>query len=174
MDADEGALELLQTAVRQGAELVCLSAGDEIALSGKTLLQVLSPTAGIPAASANEDSLILRLRYGDCACAFTGDAPAAVVTGLIGDCDVLNVGYHGSTKSVTANLLTELSPSVAVIPVGENNYGHPSADTLELLAVSGSKICRTDDCGAITCRLSADGSVKLSTYLSSEDANELE
>ena len=88
--------------------------------------------------------------------------------------DILKVGHHGSTKSVTANLLAELSPSVAVIPVGENSYGHPSADTLELLAVSGSKICRTDDCGAITCRLSADGSVKLSTYLSSEDANELE
>lgn len=173
-DMDEGALELISAAVEQGAELVCLSAGDEIALSCKTLLQVLSPTAGIPAASANEDSLILRLRYGDCACAFTGDAPAAVVTGLIGDCDVLKVGHHGSAKSVTANLLTELTPSISVIPVGENSYGHPAADTLELLAVSGSKICRTDDCGAITCRLSADGSVKLSTYLSSEDANELE
>ena len=61
-----------------------------------------------------------------------------------------------------------------MIPVGENSYGHPAAETLELLELADSRICRTDECGAITCRLNADGSVKLYTYLSSEDANELE
>ena len=174
LDADAGAMELVNAAVDLGAELVQVSAGDEIALSGKTLLQVLSPTAGIPADSANDDSLILRLNYGNCSCAFTGDASAAIVTGLIGDCDVLKVGHHGAAKSVNSELLTELTPSVAVISVGENNYGHPAPETLEMLELAGSRICRTDACGAITCRLSADGNVKLYTMRSSEDADELE
>ena len=63
---------------------------------------------------------------------------------------------------------------MAVIPVGENNYGHPAADTLELLELADSRICRTDEYGAITCRLSADGNVKLYTMRSSEAADELE
>ena len=75
---------------------------------------------------------------------------------------------------MSASLLTELSPSVAVIPVGENNYGHPAAETLELLELSGSRICRTDECGAVTCRLRADGDVKLYTMRSSEASDDLE
>ena len=174
LEKDEGVMEIVNAAVEQGAELVELSAGDEIALSDKTLLQVLAPTAGFFADSANEDSLILRLNYGDCSCAFTGDASAATVAGHIGDCDVLKVGHHGAAQSVHADLLAELSPSVAVISVGENNYGHPSDDTLKLLELSGSRIYCTDECGAITCRLNADGRVRLSTYRSSEDADDLE
>lgn len=173
-DADVGAIEVVNAAVRQGSELIRISAGDEIALSGKTLLQVLSPSAGISGNSANDDSLILRLDYGDCSCVFTGDASAAVYSGRLGDCDVLKVGHHGAAQAVNAKLLTELSPSVAVISVGENNYGHPAADTLELLELASSRILRTDECGAITCRLHADGSVELYTMRSSEAANELE
>ena len=174
LEKDEGVMEVVNAAVEQGAELIYISAGDEIALSDKTLLQVLAPSAGFLADSANEDSLILRLDYGEASCAFTGDASAAIVSGHIGDCDVLKVGHHGSDQSLNADLLTELSPSVAVISVGENNYGHPSADALNLLDLAGSRVYRTDICGAITCRLKADGSVQISTYLSSEDADDLE
>lgn len=174
LEKDEGVMEVVNAAVEQGAELIYISAGDEIALSDKTLLQVLAPSAGFPADSANEDSLILRLDYGEASCAFTGDASAETVAGHIGDCDVLKVGHHGSDQSLNAELLTELSPSVAVISVGENNYGHPSADALNLLELAGSRVYRTDKCGAITCRLKADGSVQISTYLSSEDADDLE
>ena len=174
LEKDEGVMEVVNAAVEQGAELIYVSAGDEIALSDKTLLQVLAPSAGFPADSANEDSLILRLDYCEASCAFTGDASAAIVSGHIGDCDVLKVGHHGSDQSLNAELLTELSPSVAVISVGENNYGHPSADALKLLELASSRVYRTDKCGAITCRLNADGSVQITTYLSSEDADDLE
>ena len=174
LEKDEGVMEVVNAAVEQGAELIYISAGDEIALSDKTLLQVLAPSAGFLADSANEDSLILRLDYGEASCAFTGDASAAIVSGHIGDCDVLKVGHHGSDQSLNADLLTELSPSVALISVGENNYGHPSADALNLLELAGSRVYRTDKCGAITCRLNADGSVQITTYLSSEDADDLE
>ena len=174
MDADEGVLELVRNAAAQGSELIHISAGDTVSLSTHAMVQLVSPSEGASEHTTNEDSLVLRLQYGDCICAFVGDAPASVVTGLLGDCDVLKVGHHGSAKSVSAQLLTELSPSIAVIPVGENNYGHPAAETLELLERSGSKICRTDACGAITCRLNADGSVRLQTMRTPEDANELE
>jgi competence protein ComEC len=38
-------------------------------------------------------------------------------------------------------------PQIAVIPVGENDYGHPSMDVLERLGET--KIYRTDECGTL-------------------------
>ena len=52
--------------------------------------------------------------------------------------------------------------------------GRLAEETLELLELSGSRICRTDECGAVTCRLRADRDVKLYTMRSSEASDDLE
>lgn len=173
-DVDASVAEAVDAAVAMGAELVEVSAGDKIALSGKTSLEVLSPAAGFSPDSANDDSLILRVTYGACSAVFTGDAGASVAAGLVPDSDVLKVAHHGGADSLSARLLTEVSPSAAIIPVGENNYGHPAEETLKLLAAADAKTFRTDACGAITCRMRADGRATLSTTLNLEDANALE
>jgi competence protein ComEC len=41
---------------------------------------------------------------------------------------------------------------VAIVSVGENDYGHPTAITLDALTASGSTIWRTDRRGTITVR----------------------
>ncbi len=181
LEMDEGIAEAIEVAVAQGAELVTVSAGDEIALSEKTLLQVLSPPAGFStdlANDANDDSLILRLCYGDCSAVFTGDAPADVTAGKVPDSDLLKAGHHGAADSVSPRLLAEASPSVCVISVGENDYGHPAEETLKLLDAADARTLRTDASGAITCRLHADGTIGLRTLLPKtlfpEDADELE
>lgn len=164
----------LNRARSNGVEIISLSAGDSIRLSDKTLLEVLSPTAGFPASAANDDSLVLRLSYGECSVAFTGDAPAKITSDCIGDADLLKVAHHGSNDALSADLLRELSPSVAVISVGYNNYGHPTMDALELLNASGAQVYRTDECGAIICRLYANGEIDVRPYQNAEAGNGLE
>lgn len=171
---DETVSLALDAAIAQGCTLEKLSSGREIQLSEKTLLRVLSPLAGFSANSANEDSLILHVSYGDCSAVFGGDAPTSVCYDKIGDIDLLKINHHGASDGLDARLLSELSPSVSVIPVGYNSYGHPSPSTLELLEAAGSHIYRTDQNGAITCRLKEDGSIVVRTYSASEGENGLE
>ena len=84
---------------------------------------------------------------------------------------MLKVGHHGSETSTGYRFLYEVLPAYAVISVGENNYGHPSADTLEKLAAAGAKILQTRQCGAITLKW-RDGAWKIDTFL--EAPNEVE
>jgi competence protein ComEC len=45
--------------------------------------------------------------------------------------------------------LEKVSPELAVISVGENKYGHPHKETLEILEKYGIRILRTDREGDI-------------------------
>jgi competence protein ComEC len=66
------------------------------------------------------------------------------------DSDVLKIGHHGSKTSTSKNFLENVSPSIAVISVGEDNrYNHPHSETLELLEKYDIKIARTDKDGDI-------------------------
>lgn len=170
----EGVSAVMEEAVRRGSQLVTLSAGDKISLSDKTLLQVLSPSAGFSTSLANEDSLILRIEYGQTSAVFCGDAPASVVSGKVGDIDLLKVAHHGANDSVNAALLAKLTPSVAVIPVGYNIYAHPTVDTLSLLEAVGAQVWRTDLHGAVSCRLKQEGGVLVRPYQAPEVVNGLE
>lgn len=171
LEKDEGVSEAIAEASARGAEIVRLHSGDSISLSDKTLLEVLSPTAGFPANSANEDSMMLRISHGSCSAVFTGDMPAELAAGRVGDTDILKIAHHGANDSLNAALLMETSPSVAVIPVGYNNYGHPTDKTLKLLRAASVETFRTDLHGAITCRMNADGSVDAYPYQTSEAVN---
>ena len=88
--------------------------------------------------------------------------------------DILKIAHHGSDDALNASLLEKASPSICVIPVGYNNYGHPAAKTMKLLNASQAHILRTDLHGAITCRMNTDGSVDVRTYQTSEAVNGLE
>lgn len=173
-EADETITSAMEDAAARGSEIIQLNAGDEIALSDKTFLHVLSPAAGFTPFSANEESMILRIDYGKASAVFGGDAPAAVALGKIGDADIIKVNHHGAADALSAALLNEISPSVAVIPVGYNNYGHPDGETLELLQIAGACTYRTDMHGAVFCRLKEDGSVIVRPYLNPEENNGLE
>ena len=54
-----------------------LSAGDAIQLSENVSMKVLHPTAGIFADSANDDSMVLQMEYGDCRALFCASASSA-------------------------------------------------------------------------------------------------
>jgi competence protein ComEC len=101
----------------------------------------------------NEDSLVLLVEYGGFQALFAGDAgfPAeAEMRGRTRAVDLLKVGHHGSRGSTGDEWLDSLRPSVAVISVGQNNYGHPSPITVARLLRHQVAVWRTDLDGAVT------------------------
>lgn len=109
----------------------------------------------------NETSLVVRVVMGSLAILLPGDAEAAQLEGEVwSPVDVLVVGHHGSRGSVSDVLLAELSPSLAVISVGANNwFGHPHAETLALLDAAGTPCVRTDRVGGVKLGLTPAGHV---------------
>lgn len=101
----------------------------------------------------NEDSLVLLVEYGSFQALFAGDAgfPAeAEMRGRARAVDILKVGHHGSRGSTGDEWLDSLRPSVAVISVGRNNYGHPAPETLARLRRHLVDTWRTDRDGSVT------------------------
>ncbi len=103
----------------------------------------------------NDDSLVIRLVYGDTSFLFTGDMTAKAEKELINDglnvkCDVLKVGHHGSSGSSCYQFLYEAEPKIGVISCEKGNeYGHPHEETLSRLSDAGVTVYRTDIEGTI-------------------------
>lgn len=103
----------------------------------------------------NDWSAVLRISYGKTAFLFTGDAEAKSEKDMIDSkaelsADVLKVGHHGANTSTSDAFLKKVQPKFAVISVGKNSYGHPTAETLAKLAKQKAKIYRTDKNGTVT------------------------
>ncbi len=59
------------------------------------------------------------------------------------DADVLKVPHHGGATS-DPDWLTAVGADLAVISVGENDFGHPSPEILSTLEAAGTAVARTD------------------------------
>jgi len=105
----------------------------------------------------NNDSLVLRLEYGQRSFLLPGDAEKQVEYTMLSEddarllhADVLKVGHHGSKNSTMPQFLAAVDPRIAVISSGEENpYGHPSPELLERLEQGGARVLRTDRDGAV-------------------------
>lgn len=116
----------------------------------------ISPEEIGPSAK-NNDSLVLRLQYGDRSVMLPGDAEKQAESAMLAEnneerlrSDALKIGHHGSKNSTTADFLAAVHPQIAVISAGEDNpYGHPSPEVLERLTASAIRVLRTDRNGAV-------------------------
>ena len=103
----------------------------------------------------NDDSIVLRVRFGRVELWLTGDAGAEFESRLAPDASdaairILKVGHHGSKSSTSAALLNAVRPQIAVVSVGAGNlFGHPAPAVLDRLAAAGATIFRTDRDGAV-------------------------
>jgi competence protein ComEC len=131
-------------------------------VEGEFLWPEIVPEEVAPSAK-NNDSLVLRMRYGSRALLLPGDAEKQVEKEMLEEnnadslrADVLKVGHHGSKNSTTPEFLAAMEPRVGIISSGEGNpYGHPSPELLERLEGAGVRILRTDRDGAV--RVLTDG-----------------
>ncbi len=149
-----------------GCDLRGLSAGDVMQV-GEVRLAVAGPER-LSDKGGNDDSLCIVgtvAANGRAPWTFllTGDAEQepvgrAVRAARLGAIDVVKVGHHGSQGALSPQLLEALSPSVALISVGEDNsYGHPHASTLQLLEQASVPVFRTDLSGDVTASFAPSG-----------------
>ena len=125
-------------------------------------LEVLWPCPRYDAAlSLNDNSIALRLTFGQRSFLFTGDLEREserllVAAGRIRPADVLKVAHHGSRTSTSPPFLSAARPSLAVISSGAGNrYGHPSPQVIARLREAGVRVLRTDLRGGVI--ISTDG-----------------
>ena len=166
---------LLAEAAQLGITVRHLRAGDRLPWDGINI-SVLAPmlTYENPGPPVNNDSLVLRMQFGQASALLEGDAEApsehAMVAaslrgapiGLaqIGPDTLLKVGHHGSRTSTTPEFLSLVAPQDAVISVGaQNTFGHPRPEILGRLADAHARLFRTDQFGLTTFLLSRNGSI---------------
>lgn len=63
--------------------------------------------------------------------------------------DILKIGHHGSGGSTCSEFLEAVSPSICVIQVGKNNYGHPAPKIIEMCRKNSIILLRNDIHGAV-------------------------
>jgi competence protein ComEC len=141
---------------------------------GGAVVEVVAPCPSIsPDRGPNDNSFVLRIRYGVRAMLLVGDAEAeeeGVVLAAARDrlrADVLKVGHHGSRTSSSPALVDAVAPREAIISVGRRNrFGHPGEATLATLSQAGARVWRTDRDGAVV--VTTDGtSLKVERMASS-------
>jgi competence protein ComEC len=111
--------------------------------------------------SPNDDSLVLRVSYRGATVLLPGDAEIPAQRDLLEDGDpvaaaLLKVPHHGS-GTTDPEFLREVGATIAVVSVGENDYGHPAGETLAALRAAGSRVLRTDRVGEVVVRFGPDG-----------------
>jgi len=108
--------------------------------------------------SGNDSSLCILFEPEDYDILITGDRDSGGENVLleqypIPELELLVVGHHGSKYSTGFPLLQATSPAMAVISVGrDNDYSHPSQETLDRLRIAGCEVWRTDINGTLVFR----------------------
>jgi competence protein ComEC len=151
--------KLQEHAARNGVWVMPMVAPRRFFFGGAEI-EVLAPGADYQPrkAAENNDSLVLRIRYGDRSFLLCGDAERPIERRMLNDgeiepADVLKVGHHGSKTSSTEEFLSAVRPEFAVISVGwDNSYGHPNDEVLDRLKEHQAAIFRTDDDGLVSIR----------------------
>lgn len=141
--------------VKQGKELVQPVVGDTIQL-GTSTVQFLAPLYEY--ADTNNNSIVVRIVYGNTSFILTGDAEVESLYDITNtqydlSSTLYKVGYHGSQTGTIGAFLEKVHPQYCIISVGEHNeYGHPDEKIIEQLQTLGAVVYRTDMHGHIICR----------------------
>ncbi len=111
------------------------------------------------AASPDEASHVIYLKFGTVSLLFPGDLPGEMEAEMVLewgdslDADVLKLAKHGHRDSTSMELLEYVNPSHAVISVDSENPifapGDETLDRLQRAGISGTSIYRTDRQGHI-------------------------
>lgn len=103
----------------------------------------------------NEESISLKLTYGDVKFILTGDSTTdgelkMLESGIGVKADILKLGHHGSSTSTHPTFLKEVNPAFAIYSAGLNNtYGHPHEEVVNLVQSSGIQLYGTDIHGTV-------------------------
>ncbi len=134
----------------------------EIALTPTATLRLLHPidaaSTDLLDADKNDDSLVIKLSYGEVDVLFTGDIGEAAEARLIASgqdlrSEILKVPHHGSRTSSSAPFLDAVQPRCAIFSLGAGNrYQFPHPEVVARYEGRGCRLWQTDVSAAITLR----------------------
>lgn len=130
---------MLDAAEQTKAKVVVPNRNERLFFESGAQMTFLSPAPDASYSNTNNYSIVSLFEAGDTRVLFTGDAEKEVEDELLQAgtdlrCTVLKVGHHGSHTSSSADFVARANPSIAVISCAKDNeYGHPHAETIELL-----------------------------------------
>jgi competence protein ComEC len=168
---DPGYRRFAETMRQMRVPVERIGAGDTLRF-GSVTAEVLWPVASSDerAPSRNNDSVVLRLNFGENFILFTGDIEkeaelAMLSEGLDLRSDIVKVAHHGSKTSSIEQFVAASRPGVAIISVGRSSiFGHPNNDVVERWRAGGAQVMTTGEKGTIS--LVVDGrSVKVETFV---------
>jgi competence protein ComEC len=154
--------DILADAHAAGTVTQRLSKGAQLRDGGLRLEAIWPPSELLPGSEEdpNHLALVLLARWHDFSILLTADAEAESVPLDPGPVDVLKIAHHGSDDSGLGSMLDRIRPKLAVISVGEgNSYGHPTPQTLAVLAAHHVRVLRTDRDGTIVLDVRRDAFV---------------
>jgi competence protein ComEC len=135
--------------------------GQIYAMSPTINFSILSPTSPTQFADMNAESIVMKLQVGNVSIMFTGDAQYDTEQFLVSSgsnlqSQILKVGHHGSSTSTSQSFLNAVSPTYATISCGLNNqYGHPTQQTIDILSANNIITYGTYAYGTIVFSLTA-------------------
>lgn len=149
--------EFARTAFDSGVPVYMIGRGDLFHF-GAVTAEVLWPTreTSALAPSQNNDSIVLRLKFGERTFLLTGDIEREAEAALAAQpenlrCDIIKVAHHGSRTSSTQPFVNAARPNLAIISVGQQSpFGHPHREVVRRWQDSGAQILTTGRSGAIT------------------------
>lgn len=151
-------LKFLELLKNKEVPVTIAQAGQVIELNGGVSVEVLWPFKSVVGERVNDlniTSIVNRVVYKATAVLFTGDMPKENEAALLNSgsdltAQILKVAHQGSRTSSSEEFIKAVAPEVAVIPVGQNSYGHPHAEVVERLKKLVEVVLRTDAEGDIT------------------------
>ncbi len=151
--------EVIEVATKNDVTIRRAAVGETIVLDDDVYLEVLHPGRTLDIDKRNNNSVSLRLVYGDFVVMLTGDAEVAAERDIIRTqlplkSTILKAGHHGSNTSSLPEFLDRVQPQIAVVSAGvDNKFGHPHAEVM----------CRFHQRGISVLDTRCHGSIKVST-----------
>jgi competence protein ComEC len=106
--------------------------------------------------TANNESLVIRIDYGEASMVISGDLEAEAIGAVLArhgasvfDVDIVQVGHHGSANATTADWVAATSPAVVLIAMGDPlrefsmtawDHGHPRRGVVETWVAAATEL----------------------------------
>ena len=148
--------KILQYAERYGTEVTFLTETAQFTLDRFDLTLYLPPYKG------ENQAIVVQVSVGAYDALVLGDVNNTTDKWLarefeLPDGELIVVGHHGAKTSTGEVLLDAFTPETALISVGYNNYGHPTPEVLERLAVRNITVHQTREEGTVELRIDEYG-----------------
>lgn len=139
---------LLAVCTQRGIPVRRVTAGEKIPLAGAEIEVVHPPAQGFPAREANENSVVLRVRWPQGEALLTGDIEAdaeRLIARTLSPVALIKVPHHGSATSSTPVFLDAVGAQHALVSTHARGARRPMGEGIaERYVQRGAALWRTD------------------------------